>query len=105
MKYRHKIERSVNEASLITIFGTETQKNFQLINRETMAKKLAKKPEIMKALEPNFPPGCRRLTPGPGYLEALIEDNVDFISTPIKQIVPEGIQTVDGKVRKVDILI
>jgi hypothetical protein len=105
MEYRHKIERSVNEASLITIFGTETQKNFQLINRDAMAKKLEKKPEIMKALEPNFPPGCRRLTPGPGYLEALVEDNVNFINTKIKRIVPEGVETVDGKVRKIDVLI
>lgn len=25
---------------------------------------------------PDFPIACRRLTPGPGYLEALCEDNV-----------------------------
>ena len=25
---------------------------------------------------PDFPVACRRLTPGPGYLEALCEDNV-----------------------------
>lgn len=105
MEFRHKIEKTVNEASLITIFGTETQQAFQLINREAMAKKLAKKPEIMKALEPTFPPGCRRLTPGPGYLEALVEDNVEFINTKIKRIVPEGIETVDGELHKVDVLI
>ena len=105
MEFRHKIERTVNEASLITIFGTETQQAFQLINREAMRKKLAKKPQIMKALEPTFPPGCRRLTPGPGYLEALVEENVEFINTKIKRIVPKGIETVDGKVREIDILI
>lgn len=105
MEFRHKIEKTVNEASLITIFGTETQKSFQLINRDAMAKKLAKKPEIMEALEPTFPPGCRRLTPGPGYLEALVEDNVNFINTKIKRIVPEGIETMDGKVRAVDVII
>lgn len=105
LEWRHKIERSVNEASLITIFGTPSQQNFQLINREAMSMKLAKKPEIMKALEPSFPPGCRRLTPGPGYLEALVEDNVNFINTKIKRFVPEGIETVDGTVRKVDVII
>lgn len=31
---------------------------------------------------PDFVPGCRRLTPGPGYLEALCENNVgSFISS------------------------
>lgn len=105
MKYRHQIEKYVNEASTITLFGTEPQQKFMAINKEAMAKKLAKKPEIMKALEPSFPPGCRRLTPGPGYLEALVEENVTFINTKIKRIVPEGIETVDGTVRKVDLII
>ena len=27
---------------------------------------------------PDFPVACRRLTPGPGYLEALCEDNVSY---------------------------
>ncbi|KAI9743683.1 MAG: hypothetical protein M1818_002999 [Claussenomyces sp. TS43310] len=105
MEFRKKIERSVNESSLITIFGTQTQQDFQVINHDAMKKKLEKKPEIMAALEPSFPPGCRRLTPGPGYLEALVEDNVNFINTKIKRIVPKGIETVDGKVREVEVLI
>lgn len=95
----------VNAAALITLQGSPLQQNFQKINREAMAKKLAKKPEIMEALEPKWPPGCRRLTPGPGYLEALVEDNVHFISTKIKRITPDGIETVDGKVRDVDLII
>jgi len=41
-----------------------------------MKEKLASKPEIFEQLLPNFPPGCRRLTPGPGYLEALVQPNV-----------------------------
>jgi hypothetical protein len=31
-----------------------------------MKKKLAKKPEIFEQMVPDFPPGCKRLTPGPG---------------------------------------
>lgn len=63
--------------------------------RESMLKKLAKKPWIAEhrlslafgsgspltlielAVIPDFPVACRRLTPGPGYLEALCEDNVN----------------------------
>lgn len=67
--WRHKIEKTVNGAALITIFGTSLQKEFQSINQAAMKKKLEKKPEIMEAMEPAWPPGCRRLTPGPGYLE------------------------------------
>jgi hypothetical protein len=105
LEYRHKIERSVNGSALITVFGTPTQNEFKLINQEAMRKKLEKKPEIMEALEPNWPPGCRRLTPGPGYLEALCEDNVNFINTKIKRFTKEGIETMDGKERKVDLIV
>jgi len=42
---------------------------------EIMRKRLEKKPELLDKLVPDFSPNCRRLTPGPGYLEALTEDN------------------------------
>ncbi|OAG37828.1 hypothetical protein AYO21_07934 [Fonsecaea monophora] len=105
LEWRTKIEKMVNAAALITLHDSPVQKEFMTINREAMANKLAKKPHIMEALEPNWPPGCRRLTPGPGYLEALVEDNVDFISTKIKRFTKNGIETVDGKERKVDLVI
>lgn len=43
-----------------------------------------------------------------GYYQIFNRDNVDVVSlqdTPITSIVPEGIQTTDGKIRKLDILI
>jgi hypothetical protein len=51
-----------------------------------MKLKLAKKPEIYDKLEPRFRPGCRRLTPGPGFLEALVEDNVHFTTSQIVKV-------------------
>ena len=33
-------------------------------------------PVPLTTVIPDFPVACRRLTPGPGYLEALCEDNV-----------------------------
>jgi len=67
-----------------------------------MKERLAKKPSVLDQMMPSFPPLCRRLTPGPGYLEALVEPNVDVISTPIRQIVEDGIITSDGVLRRVD---
>ena len=70
-----------------------------------MKTKLAKKPEIFDAMVPNWLPGCRRLTPGPGYLEALVEDNVNFITDKIVKITEEGLLTADGQERKVDAIV
>ncbi|KNG46883.1 cyclohexanone monooxygenase [Stemphylium lycopersici] len=64
---------------------------------EVMKKRSAKKPELLSGLIPDFSPHCRRLTPGPGYLESLTEDNVELVKSPIKRFTSTGIETVDGK--------
>jgi cation diffusion facilitator CzcD-associated flavoprotein CzcO len=66
---------------------------------------LTDKPELLDSLVPDFSPHCRRLTPGPGYLEALSKENVSFIQTPIKRFTKDGIETVDGVHRPVDAVI
>ncbi|KAF4972320.1 hypothetical protein FSARC_1099 [Fusarium sarcochroum] len=70
-----------------------------------MKKRLAKKPELLEHIVPDFSPNCRRLTPGPGYLEAITEDNVEYIRTRIKRFTETGIETEDGKQRDVDAVI
>lgn len=72
---------------------------------EIMKKRVSAKPELFDNLIPDFAPHCRRLTPAPGYLEALCQENVDFVQTPIKRFTKTGIETVDGKVRDVDAII
>jgi cation diffusion facilitator CzcD-associated flavoprotein CzcO len=73
--------------------------------KAVMKKRLGDKPELLDAIVPDFPPHCRRLTPGPGYLEALTKDNVIFIQTAIKRFTKDGIETVDGVHRIVDAII
>lgn len=45
------------------------------------------------------------MTPGPGYLEALTQPNVDYINGKISHITPTGIVTVDGVHREVDAIL
>lgn len=70
-----------------------------------MKRRLARKPELLDQMLPSFPPGCRRLTPGPGYLEALTDDKVEVINTEIKEVDATGIRTADGKHRPVDMIV
>ena len=71
-----------------------------------MRKKLAKKPEIADVIVPkDYAVGCRRPTPGNGYLEALCEDNVKVVSDSIDQITPNGIKTADGVEHDVDVIV
>ena len=71
-----------------------------------MRRKLAKKPEIADVLVPtDYAVGCRRPTPGNGYLEALCEDNVQVVSDSIVEITSAGVKTADGVEHEVDVLI
>ncbi|KKY35375.1 putative 4-hydroxyacetophenone monooxygenase [Diaporthe ampelina] len=85
-----------------TFLKGEANDNARQFFTETMKARLSKKPELFEQLVPDFGPNCRRLTPGPGYLEALQEANVDFIRQPIKRFTKTGIETADGTQRDVD---
>ncbi|XDG06882.1 hypothetical protein ABKA04_006497 [Annulohypoxylon sp. FPYF3050] len=60
---------------------------------------------LCKALIPQFPLGCRRITPAPGYLEALRSTNTEVITEGIAEVVPEGIRLESGEIIKLDAII
>ncbi|KAK2063073.1 4-hydroxyacetophenone monooxygenase [Colletotrichum caudatum] len=70
--------------------------------RKFMNDRLTEKPELVDALIPDFSPHCRRLTPGPGYLEAITSEKTDYIQTRIRRFTETGIETEDGRHREVD---
>ncbi|KAL4796343.1 hypothetical protein BDV19DRAFT_388479 [Aspergillus venezuelensis] len=72
---------------------------------ELMLQRVKGKPELAEKIIPEFPPNCRRPTPGPGYLEALTKPNVEYIQTHISHFTPSSIVTKDGIERQVDIVI
>jgi cation diffusion facilitator CzcD-associated flavoprotein CzcO len=85
--------------------GSESNKALRDEFIKLMAERLKKKPELLAQFIPDFSPNCRRLTPGPGYLEALTEDNVSFIQTPISHFTASSVVTTDGFSHPVDAVI
>lgn len=75
------------------------------IFRAAMRERLASKPEIADFLIPSFAVGCRRTTPGPGYLEALIEPNVEFVTDPISEVNSQGVLLDSGRQIALDCLV
>lgn len=61
--------------------------------------------KLCAALIPTYPLGCRRITPAPGYLQALAKPNVEIVTQGMKRFVPEGIELQSGEVIKVDAII
>ncbi|KAH8714753.1 hypothetical protein BGZ61DRAFT_574819 [Ilyonectria robusta] len=73
--------------------------------QDYMKKRLEGRPDLYEAIIPTFAPGCRRLTPGPGYLESLKEDNVVFCNKPIQQITKNGLTLSTGEEIELDVLV
>lgn len=76
--------------------------------RANMKQRLGDSEKGRKALEcilPSFPVGCRRPTPGPGFLEALTRDNVDMRWDDIGRITPKGILTKSGEEKEYDVIV
>ncbi|KAH7125975.1 hypothetical protein EDB81DRAFT_872177 [Dactylonectria macrodidyma] len=102
--------RKVLEARLFSRFGgifKEGGKNAaaEVAIRKLMTARLGGDVKLAEEIIPEFPPNCRRLTPGPGYLEALTADNVTYVTDHIAEFTETGIRTVDGTHREVDAII
>ncbi|UZP35149.1 hypothetical protein NXS19_002965 [Fusarium pseudograminearum] len=76
---------------------------FQLF-KDKMEKGLNHDPYLCAKLVPTFEVGCRRLSPGDNYLEAIQKDNVTLEFDPIKEITERGITTL-SKSHEFDIIV
>lgn len=68
-----------------------------------MAEKLQHDPKLCAMLIPKWEVGCRRLTPGPGYLESFLRPNVQLTQSPVKEITEDSVKTEDGNTYHVDV--
>ncbi|KAK3323137.1 flavin-binding monooxygenase [Cercophora scortea] len=105
-QYRREVDHELNSRFPNFYKGSPEQKASREIVEKSMRERLAKMdPVLREKLIPEFDVGCKRVTPGEGYLEALQEDNVEIVRTSIKEINAEGVVTSDGQTYPVDVII
>lgn len=75
--------------------------------KQQMEERMKKLPDVSIAakMQPDFRPGCRRLTPGDEYFEAFENPNNSMCWEPIERITATGIKTVDGKEEEFDLIV
>ncbi|TDZ35544.1 FAD-binding monooxygenase moxY [Colletotrichum trifolii] len=106
LAYRKKIESELNSRFRFILNGSKEQQDARDFADKDMRSKLAGRPDLQDVIIPkNFAVGCRRPTPGNGYLEALCEDNVTVVSSSIREITPNGIRTADGTEHELDVIV
>ena len=89
----------------LTHSDSEMQRKVRDLCETIMDTRLSNHPEIAEKLKPSFAVGCRRLTPGLGFLEALTKENVEFLGTEIEKVTSSGITLSDGSKIKLDVLV
>ncbi|KAJ5820942.1 uncharacterized protein N7525_010226 [Penicillium rubens] len=105
LKLRKDIEHGINHLFMGLIKGTERQLEANTMSKRIMEDRLNHDPELCAKLIPTFEFGCRRISPGEGYLEALQQRNVGCCFDPIQRVTENGIRTVDGEIVDFDIII
>ncbi|EPE07939.1 flavin-binding monooxygenase [Ophiostoma piceae UAMH 11346] len=90
-EYLREMELHLNRYIFALIMGHPAQVMVGDRIKQRMHELLAKSPELEKKLTPTWVVGCRRLTPGDGYIEALEQDNVRPEWTPIDRFTDKGI--------------
>ncbi|KAJ5056324.1 hypothetical protein PSV09DRAFT_2370520 [Bipolaris maydis] len=103
--FRKRIEQDGNGVHSITHKSSGAQNHLRRPCQLTMTDALAGRPDIAEAVIPRFAVGCRRLTPGIGFLEALNMPNVEFVGTHIAKVVPSGIVLEDQRNIQLDVLV
>lgn len=77
---------------------------FEGLCKDRMKASVLKDPELEQRIMPKFRAGCRRITPGDGYLEALQKPNCRDSWEPILRVTEGGIQTETG-VEEFDLIV
>ena len=102
-EYRKDIERGMNSTFSVFLKNTQGQGD----TREYMTKQMTDKLQgtnLEGVLVPEWSVGCRRITPGVGYLESLGNEKTHVVYGNIDQVTPRG--CVSGGVEyPVDVLI
>jgi cation diffusion facilitator CzcD-associated flavoprotein CzcO len=106
LDFRKRIEAEINSLFGMYQKGSDMSKHFRDVITKEMHRRMGPGHDKLKSfIIPKWSPGCRRISPGDGYLEALVQENVEPVFDRIVKVTPEGILTDDGKEHKIDIIV
>lgn len=106
MAFRKAVEIEINGKFKMLVNGAEAAVLAKNDATNSMISLLGENIELAKKLIPEFPVGCRRITPGVGYLESFSKDNVRVITdAAIASVDEEGLIMSTGEHIKLDAII
>lgn len=104
VQHAKSIEDQVNGTFNLMFHASAPQLEAQKLYKARMAEWL-KDPRLVDGFTPKFEVGCRRVTPGDPYMEAITKENVDVHFTAVERVTEDGVVGADGQERKVDTIV
>ncbi|KAJ5162533.1 hypothetical protein N7492_007925 [Penicillium capsulatum] len=106
-EFRKELENATNQFAYAMLAGHEFNGLAEGGARHIIHTRLKDSldPSIAENMIPDFKPGCRRLTPGDGYLEAFSDPKVRMCRVPIQRVTETGITTGDGDHEEFDLIV
>ena len=86
------------------INGTPLKKAVELGWRLELHKQV-RDPELRARLMPDYPFGCKRVLFSNDWYSTLVQPNVDVVTEPVVEVLPQGVRSGDGRVHEVDVII
>lgn len=102
LQHRKGIVSRTNKSFYIFRKGENNEKGMRLAT-EQMAAKLNHDKKLCDILIPKWELGCRRITPGPGYLESFLRPNCHITDSSVTNISATGVHTADGEFYECDV--
>ncbi|PSN72779.1 FAD/NAD(P)-binding domain-containing protein [Corynespora cassiicola Philippines] len=103
--HRKEIQHGSNKAFDMFRKDSKAQRAAFEATSKMMLDRLGGNKELATKLTPDWEVGCRRATPGPGYLEAFTQPHVSLITDAISHITSTGITTQDGTHHSFDVIV
>ncbi|KAJ9501902.1 hypothetical protein H2202_002864 [Exophiala xenobiotica] len=104
-KYCRDLEGELNKRFTLNHLNSKDQKASKELVARMMKEQLGNHPELTKHLVPDFALGCRRMTPGSGYLQSLIKPNVQVVCQGVQSITATGVIDDSGAPHEVDAIV
>ncbi|KAK5050534.1 hypothetical protein LTR84_003815 [Exophiala bonariae] len=106
LAYRKMVEQPFNRRFEFIMNGTEAQKATFDYCEEHMKTNLQTRPDLIEKIVPtDFYVGCRRPTPGYGYLQSLCASKTTAYTETLETISEKGFFDPDGNEQEVDVII
>ena len=104
LAHRKGIIQRSNKSFYIFVKGENNHEGMRVAS-EQMAEKLGHDKRLCDVLIPKWELGCRRITPGPGYLESFLQPNCSITNSAITSVSDHAVHTADGETYECDVIV